>query len=286
MKKPNLFIVGAPRCGTGSLWTYLRQHPEIFMAAEKELYFFDSDLRNKPGPSLEEYLRNFAAADEQKWVGEATPSYLRSRTAPSAIREFSPEARIVIMLRNPVDVMHSLHSAALYRREPVTEFVAALEADATRNGRDRVGYREFTDFPDQVQRYFDVFGRAQVHLIIYEDIRSNGNAAGRNTLRFLGVRDDVAWGFPWIHANKQVRSPRVEKMLLHPPGALLQIARAVAPRQLRSRMRWALLRSNAAVAPRPQIQPEGRRRLQKEMEPKIERLSKLLNRDLSGWCRD
>ncbi|MGE5204103.1 MAG: sulfotransferase family protein [Chlamydiota bacterium] len=286
VKRPNLFIVGAPRCGTGSLWTYLRRHPEIFMSEEKELYFFDSDLREKPGPSLGEYLRHFAGADGQKWVGEATPSYLRSRAAPAAIRQFSPEARIVIMLRNPVDVMHSLHNAALYRREPITDFAAALDADARRNGRDRIGYREFTDFPEQVQRYFDVFGREQVHVIIYEDLRLDAAAVGRNTLCFLEVRNDIAWEFPWVHANKQVRSPRLEKMLSRPPNALLRMARVLAPRQLRSRMRWGLLRSNAAVAPRSQIQPELRRRLQLEMQPKIQQLGKLLNRDLTAWCRD
>jgi sulfotransferase family protein len=84
LKKPNLFIVGAPRCGTTSLWSYLKDHPDIFMSAEKELYFFDSDLwaREAWAPTLEQYLANFSAATDERIIGEATPSYLRSKRAP------------------------------------------------------------------------------------------------------------------------------------------------------------------------------------------------------------
>src|SRR5215469_6450999 len=130
MTKPNLFIVGAPRCGTSSLWTYLKGHPEIFMSAKKELYFFDrDDIDSREGKSREDYLRHFPASSDHKKVGEATPSYLRSRHAPQAIKAFSPRAQIIIMLRNPVDVLHSLHSMALYSSEPIVDFAAALEAD-------------------------------------------------------------------------------------------------------------------------------------------------------------
>lgn len=89
VRKPN-FFVGAPRCGTTFLWSYLKDHPDIFMSAEKELYFFDSDLRPSgwQPPSLEQYLANFSAAREQKIIGEATPSYLRSQRAPREIPDF------------------------------------------------------------------------------------------------------------------------------------------------------------------------------------------------------
>ena len=256
------------------------------MSAEKELYFFDSDLRQNPGPTLEEYMRHFSPADGQKRVGEATPSYLRSRSAPGRIREFSREARIVIMLRNPVDVMHSLHSAALYRREPLVDFAAALQADKTRPGREAIGYCEFTEYAEQVQRYFQSFGRERVHVIIYDDLRKNSAAVGRETLRFLGVRDDIAVEFPWVHSNKQVRSPGLEEALSQPPRGLLRVGRALVPRRFRARLRLDLLRSNARVHPRPALDPELRRRLQREIEPEVERLSHLLGRDLSPWCRE
>jgi Sulfotransferase domain len=288
VRNPNFFIVGAPRCGTGSLWTYLKGHPEIYMSTPKELYFFDTDLRENSEslPSLEQYLAVFSAAGNQKKIGEATPSYLRSEHAPEAIKAFSPGAQIIIMLRNPIDVMSSLHSSALDGLEPITDFEAALEADARRTGRERIGYREFTDFPGQVQRYFDLFGRENVHTIIYDDLKKSSAAVYESTLCFLGVNLGFAPAFTVMGANRYVRSLPLQRILVRPPRALREIGRALLPSWLRVQIRVRLLKLNTVVRARSPLDPELRRRLQKEFEPKIERLSKLLGRDLSGWCKD
>jgi Sulfotransferase domain len=286
LRKPNLFIVGAPRCGTTSLWSYLKDHPDIFMSAEKELYFFDSDLRPSTWqpPSLEQYLANFSAAGLQKIIGEATPSYLRSERAPTEIKVFSSEAQIVVMLRNPVDVMYSLHSSALYSREPLTDFEAAVEADAKRKCPEVIGYRDFTDFPRQVQRYFDLFGRANVHTIIFDDLKADPAAVYRNTIRFLGVDAGFKPKFTVVNANANARNPRLQRNLVHPSGVLRHTVRALVPQRLRSRIQRSLLNSNLVVRPRAPMDPRLRRRLQKEFEPQVEQLSRLIGRDLSGWC--
>jgi len=288
-KRPNLFIVGAPRCGTTSLWSYLKEHPSIFMSAEKELYFFDSDLwiREAWAPTLEQYLANFLTADTQKIIGEATPSYLRSHNAPAGIKAFNPEARIIIMLRNPVDVMHSLHSQGLrYGTEPLSDFDAALQADGKRTGRESLGYREFTDFPNQVHRFFDLFGRENVHIIIFDDLRTDSAAVYRQTLQFLGVDQGVLTEFGVVNANTKLRNMRLQRRLIHPPGMLRHIARALAPLRLRSRIQRSLLNSNLAAQPRAPMDPGLRRRLEAQFEPKVEQLGKLIGRDLSGWCRE
>ena len=288
MRKPNLFIVGAPRCATTSLWSYLKGHPEIFMSTEKEPYFFDADLwaNEAWAPSLQQYLECFSAAGDQKKVGEATPSYLRSQCAPMEIKAFSPEAQIIIMLRNPLDVMYSLHSQGLrYGTEPVTDFEAALEADARRVGGELQGYREFTDFPEQVLRYFDVFGHENVHTIIYDDLKRDPAAVYQDTLRFLGVRLGFTPQFIILSANERVRNIRLQRTLSRPSRALRHLS-ALVPSGLRPRIRRALFNCNLEVRPRPPMDLELRRRLQKEFEPKVEQLSKLLGRDLSGWCTD
>ena len=288
VRKPNFFIAGAPRCGTTSLWGYLKGHPEIYMPAQKELYFFDADLWGNQAwaPSVEQYLGFFSTASDQKRIGEATPSYLRSVRAPKEIKAFSPSAQIIIMLRNPVDVMHSLHSQALrYGTEPITDFGAALEADGRRAGRELIGYRDSTNFPEQVQRYFDLFGRENVHTIIYDDLKKNSAAVCQDTLRFLGVRPDFASKFPLINSNTQVRSVRLQT-ILRQPRALREIGRVLVPHRLRARIGQYLSNSNLVVRPRPPMDPELRRRLQEDFEPKVERLSKLLGRDLSGWCKE
>lgn len=288
MSSPNFFIVGAPRCSTGSMWTYLKGHPEVFMPVDKELYFFDRDLwgREKWAPTLGDYLEHFSAATGQKKIGEATPSYLRSPLAATAIKAFCPGAQIIIMLRNPLDVMHSLHAAALDGPEPITDFAAALEADMRRTGREQIGYREFTDFPEQVERYFHLLGRKNVHTVIFDELRADTAAVCRGVLSFLDVRTDFAAEFPWIHSNKQARSARLQTMLAHPPQSLRYVGRALVPQPLRSQIRRTLLRSNRVVRRREPMDAALRRRLQKEFEPKIEQLSVLLGRDLSPWTRE
>jgi hypothetical protein len=269
------------------LWSYLKGHPEIFMSSEKELYFFDADLRTDPATtiSLEKYLRHFSAADDEKKIGEATPSYLRSPGAPKAIKDFSTTAQIIIMLRNPVDVMHSVHSGAVYGLEPITDFEAALAVDATRTGRERVGYRDLTDFPSQVQRYLDLFGGENVHTIIYDDLKRDPAAVYQDTLRFLGVHLGFTPQFIILSANERVRNIRLQRTLSRPSRALRHLS-ALVPSGLRPRIRRALFNCNLEVRPRPPMDLELRRRLQKEFEPKVEQLSKLLGRDLSGWCTD
>jgi hypothetical protein len=286
--KPNLFIVGAPRCGTTSLWSYLKDHPDIFMSAEKELYFFDSDLRPSGwrAPSLDQYLANFSAAGGSKIIGEATPSYLHSERAPKEIKAFNPAAQIVIMLRNPVDVIYSLYNTALWSREPVTDFEAAIEADAKRTSPDLIGYREFTDFPKQVRRYFDLFGREHVHTIIFNDLKENPGSVYRSTLRFLNVDVGFAPEFTIVSTNASARNTRLQKYLTHPPGVLREIGRALVPQQWRSRLQRSLLNSKLVVRPRPPMAAGVRRRLQKEFEPQVEQLSKLIGRDLSAWCAE
>jgi hypothetical protein len=288
VRKPNLFIVGAPRCATTSLWSYLKSHPEIFMSTPKELYFFDADLRREERrePTIEQYLTHFSAVVDQKKIGEATPSYLCSKRAPGNIKAFSPEAQIIIMLRNPVDVMHSLYSSALYGLEPITDFGAALETDTRRNHRDQIGYRELTDFPDQVRRYFDVFGRDNVHTIVFEDLKEGRAAVCQSVLQFLGIRLDFAAEFPHVNPSEQVRNTHLEMMLVRPPRKLRAISRSLAPQWLRSRIRHTLLDANRKAGPKSPMDPELRRRLQKESEPKVEQLSELLGRDLSGWCKE
>lgn len=270
------------------MWSYLRSHPDIFMSRQKELYFFSADLRARQisAPTLEDYLRHFAAASGQKMVGEATPDYLRSQVAPKAIRAYSPTAKVIIMLRNPTDVMYSLHSGALCLREPIVDFEAALDADTRRTGQQLVGYRQFTDYPDQVQRYLGVFGRDNVQIIIFDDLRENPAHVYQDTLRFLGVDPSFMPKFEVESANERVRSKRLERILFYPPRSLRLIGRGLVPRRLRPQIRQALVNSNRAKKARPPMDPQLRRRLQKEFEPKVEQLSRLLDRDLSRWCND
>jgi len=101
MRKPDFFLVGAPRSGTTSLYTYLKQHPEIYVAIQKEPHFFGSDLTPLPGGIREEdlYLSLFAGAGDRRRAGEGSVYYLSSQQAPFEIQAYAPGARILILLR-------------------------------------------------------------------------------------------------------------------------------------------------------------------------------------------
>src|SRR5210317_2370745 len=116
MKKPDFFFIGAPKCGTTALANWLREHPRIFMTQRpKEPWYFDNDIQNVDRMSLEQYENLFQKADDNHLVvGEASTTYLRSREAVSNILEYSPSARFLVAIRNPVEMAPSVHAQLLY----------------------------------------------------------------------------------------------------------------------------------------------------------------------------
>src|SRR3546814_13335773 len=103
-KKPNFFIVGAPKCGTTSLANWLSEHPSIFLSNPKEPHFFDLDRRKHYKCDLARYEGFFnGVAPTHTMVGEATTGYLRSHVAISEILKYAADARFIVGLRNPVD---------------------------------------------------------------------------------------------------------------------------------------------------------------------------------------
>ncbi len=135
-KIPNFFIVGAPKAGTSAMYSYLKMHPNVFLHPVKEPNFFSDDLKavrpSDPEKSLVQYLRHFNSANT-KIIGEGTTWYLYSQEAPKRIQELNPESKILIMLRNPIDQMYSLHSQLVYGGiEKITDFEEVLLAEKSR----------------------------------------------------------------------------------------------------------------------------------------------------------
>lgn len=299
MRKPDFFIVGAPKCGTTAMYTYLRQHPEVFMSRLKEPHFFGSDHHriNHTPFTMEQYLSFFADAREQKRVGEASTSYLHSRRAAVEIKAFSPSASIIIMLRNPVDVMHAYHGTNLYGGfEFIADFPDALDAEHNRKcggcWPDRAGileclfYREVVEFSEQVRRYLNVFGRERVHVIIYDDFRDDTAGAFQATLRFLGVGTGFRPTFERIRPDGRIRSVGLQNVLLSPPRAVRRLSHAIAPERLRRALVGGVRGLNSRGGPRAPMVPELRKRLLAELAPEVERLGALLGRDLSLWSKE
>ncbi len=298
MRKPDFFIVGAPKCGTTAMNDYLQAHPEIFIPAKKEIHFFGADLLFLKGKRVteQEYMVYFAPAGNEKRLGEASVWYLYSQQAAAEIKAFSPAARIIIMLRNPVDMMYSLHSQRLYNdNENLVNFEEALAAEADRrqgkrlyqNASDVMGslYRAAATYTPQVQRYCEVFGREQVHIIIFDDFARATPEVYRQTCEFLAVDSRFQPDFRVINANKGVHSAALRSFLRYPPKSIRWLLPLLGLRPARQGFKGWLRRFNARYESRPPMDPGLRRRLQAEFAPEVERLSALVGRDLMHWCQ-
>jgi hypothetical protein len=298
--KANLFVVGAPKSGTTALSTYLDRHPDIWVAPY-ELVFFGSDLLvlNKAGHRRQLYrgfyADTFADHPGERYRCDHSVTYLCSERAAEEIHAYEPEARIVAMLRDPVDEMHSQHSELFFQgEEDIEDFAEALEAEAERRDGGRIParcrkpfllqYRQVASYAEQLERYFAVFGRERVHVIVFDDFVRDTPGCYRDALDFLGVDAAFAPSFEVVNPNKTIRSPAVREHLRAAPRPLRRLGRLLVPdERRRAGMRRRIAAMNTAERPRPPLDPDLRRRLQEEMAPGVRRLERLLERDLGAW---
>ena len=300
MSRPNTFIVGAPKCGTSALYSYLREHPAVFMPRVKEPHYFCYDfpgLRRFPDES--EYLGLFSeATDEHKIIGEATSRYLYSREAIPAIREFAPGAKIIAMLRNPIDLVHSLHAQLLYQyTEDETDFWTAWRLQRERRlGQsippgcpcaDELFYGDMAKLGEQVRRLFEWVPKSDCHFVLYDDFQQDPRSTYLQTLAFLGLDDDCRDSFARVNPHKKYRSDVLAKLIVDPPFPLSSIKSGLKKTfgwKETTVGRWIYGKMTVPVG-RPPMEPQMRSELAAYFHDDIQLLSELLERDLDHWCR-
>ncbi|HEY7614723.1 MAG TPA: sulfotransferase [Gemmatimonadales bacterium] len=296
---PNFFIVGAPKCGTTALYRYLQPHPNIFMPEIKEPHFFARDLGTYPRiKTADDYAALFAGAGEQHLrVGEASVYYLRSTVAIPAIRAFNPEARIIAMFRNPVDMVYSLHSQLLYvAEENVADFEVAWRLQERRSrGLDLpprirspllVQYADIGRFGSQTQRLLSCFPAEQVKIILYDDFAASPQRVYDEVIAFLGIPHDRRSEFPRINENKSARLGWLRRFSRKPPPALRQAVRSLKRAMGGEGLTAAkkkLVALNTSRERRAPLSPDLRAELVATFRDEVALLSQLLGRDLSHW---
>jgi len=280
---------------------YLSSHPDFFMG-RKEMHFFGSDLRFGRGfyrRSLAGYLREFEGWNGQLRIGEASVWYLFSTQAAAEIKAFNPEARILIMLRDPVEMLHSLYCYFLYDgNEFLPSFAEALAAEPERKAGRRLArrsyfpqglaYRETVRYAAQVARYYEVFGRERVRVVLYDDFAADPARVCRETVEFLGL-DPARLGphFEVVNGARSVRSPMFQAVLGDPwvRSAVLALRPCVPGAVFRGlqRAEARLRKLNARVAPRTSLDPLLRDALRQEFAGQNAELGRLIGRDLGAW---
>ncbi len=284
---PNLFVVGAAKSGTTSIYTYLQKHPDVFMCRPKEPHYF-ADLRPLPSSrhivdvvhEEEDYLRLFADAAPFRVRGEASPSYLNSPAAVRNIRARVGQARIIIALRDPVQRAYS-HYLMDYRNGIQSRpfFEAIIEDHARQDKGWGVShlYVELGQYSEGVSRYLDAFGTDNVLVLMFEDLKQRTPAVFDEIFRFIGVQPMEPMPRPLV--PNRYSEPRTEgtRLLLGSRWAR-GVARKALPARVRRLLRSKLLFRPASKAPVP---PEAARYLIDVYSPDIERLEARLGRDLS-----
>jgi len=189
---PNFFIVGAPRAGTTSLYEYLKNVPGIFMSTVKEPDYFsvnildDNDPVKKPIRKKEQYLMLFN--NDAKILGEASPNYLADHEAPKLIHKVSPNAKILISLRDPVERVFS-HFLLLKDRFARTEktFHEIIPIELNYKNSKKSYSLKHGLYSESVKRYLEIFGTNQVKIIIFEEWVKNPKKTIEEILKFLNL---------------------------------------------------------------------------------------------------
>jgi hypothetical protein len=249
--------------------------------------------RGQRAPSRDAYLGLFSGVQKRRRLGEASVWYLYSSEAPTAIKQFSPEAEILIMLRNPIEMLPSLHSQFVYVGiEPEEDFDQALALDAIREqsggprGFPPASYRSAARYAEQVERYLRTFGADRVHVVSYDAFRERTLDAYRQTCEFLGVDPGFTPALPVVNANKRVKSRVIRRLQRRPPELLRPILHAATTEELRRRAGGVIKRWNTRFETRSPLSPEAAGALEPLVSEQVHALRALLDLDVSRWLAE
>jgi hypothetical protein len=274
---PTFVIIGTMKGGTTSLYHYLRAHPQVFMTETKELHYFVAEKNLSRG--LGWYERNFASAGDALAVGEASPDYTKYPIhpgVPKRMAETVPDARLLYVIRNPVERIrsHYLHDVARGReRRPIAEAVPGS-----------MHYLAPSRYALQIEQYLEHFPREQLLVLLSEDLRNDRAATLRRVYRFLGVDPD--WEAPDQDLEYNATGAKAT------PGPLMRAARRIpgasrlrrlAPGQVTAAERL-LGRSRQRVdVDAGRVTPELRQTLIADLAPDLERLRAYMPAEFDAW---
>ena len=211
---PNFFIVGAPKCGTTSMYKYLSQHPEINFSSIKEPNYFSKDFpRLRRVTNQDDYLSLFKNCDKKNIIAEASVNYLASECAIDELIRLSPDAKILVMLRNPIEMAYSLHSQLLFTGdENIDCFIDAwLKQEMRYKGKaipkkcreeKYLQYTEMCSLGKQVKSLLKKIDRKKVCFVLQEDLKNNAEHEVSRVIKFLGIKEYKKIDYTVVNENK------------------------------------------------------------------------------------
>ncbi len=304
---PDFFIVGHQKCGTTALYMMLRSNPRVFMPTVKEPWFFAAELREgeprggpkTPTQALAAYLALFEEASPEQLVGEATPQYIRSHTAPFQIAELQPDAKAIVVFREPASFLRSFHMQMVANHvESERDFAKAIALEPLRREGKEIPpdcpappallYSDHVRYAEQLRRYQEALGQDRVLALVYDDFRRDNESVVRQVMDFLGLDQAAPVETVETKPLEAVRFMRLHRLrrdvraARRDPASARGLARAIntlLPRRMTSG-RWSkMFRALTYTSPVP---PDGQAMLElrRRFKPEVESLGELLGRDL------
>lgn len=295
--KVNFFIAGGPKCGTTALATYLDTHPQVCFARPKEPWFFDTDLgmgKSNHNGSLDDYFKKFFShydSNVHKVIGEGTPLYLYSQVAIKKILHYNSSAKIIFMIRNPIEMVQSWHSQLIFNglnHESEADLETAWKLQwERREGKSlpqkcieprQLQYKDICSLGTQLEKLYTTADKNNIFPIFLDDLKSNPREVYLQVEKFLGVEDDGRREFPIVNANKKNQWPGI-KSSIQCVGRIKKKLGVNCSMGVGKR----ILKANTVKANRKSLRPEFKLELEKEFLPEIEKIERIMNRDLSLW---
>jgi hypothetical protein len=314
-------IVGAPRCGTTSLVRYLSDHRDICFSKPKEPHFFsryslaegsESALERAEALYLDRFYRHRAG---EPVLADGSVSYLYAPERLLPALELWPEARFILAVRNPVEMLQSLHLRHLYNGdESVRDFGRAWAlVEDRRQGRNvprgcadprLLDYKQIGQLGKHVRRFFEVVGRDRCFVSVFDDLAADPQNQLRTILGFLDLPVELPTQFQVHRSTRQVRIGWLQRMLKRPPGPIREMlvsdadmvrdggdainspSRSGHVGRLVMAGRKRILGWNRTDRARPALGDALRREMCGYFHDDVLELSALIGRDLRHWLRD
>jgi len=290
--KPNFLIIGAAKAGTTALYEYLIQHPDVFMSEPKEPQFFPLEYDKGMQFYLEHYYSGWSG---QHAIGEARPTNLYLPYVPERIWNCLPDAKLIVILRNPTEraysawsMFYSYRSESLSFEDAITKNIERIEKDGlpdteskwrayidSKDPKDR--YRIYVDagyYDEQIKRYLEFFPREQIKFILFED--------------FIKQTDTIVkmvWEYGGVDPNYELKHLEPSNISLsRSKRDGVNVRKALRLNKLLTKnMRSSVRKFMYRMRDKPKMSPEIRMKLTEHFRPHNEELERILGIDVSHW---
>ena len=297
MSMPNFLIIGAAKAGTTSLYSYLAQHPQIYMSEQKEPRFFalEGEQPNYGGitqginqssiSTLEDYQKLFEGVGDEAAIGEASTIYLYSEKAAERICHHVPDAKLIAVLRDPADRAFSSYVHLVRDGFETLSFAEGLKAEPVRrqeNWQPLWFYQDRGFYYDQLKRYFDRFDAEQIKVYLYDDLVKSTQSVAQDIYRFLDVDDSFVPDLTRSNVSGIPKRRWLQNLFMK-DNPLKAAIKPLLPEQMRKRISRDVHRKN--TGDKPTFPLEVRQQLIDTYREDTLKLQGLLGRDLSNWLK-